>query len=266
MKKSIAIFSSLFLLFFSAWIALADSFKIEEVEVVERDTIEVLFSRQIDNSLTAIREFILENTTSWSEIQVLFSEVVIDDPNKVILILDEFLQEQTNYTITILDIKDVDGNTIEAGIDSVFTFNSWVLSIWNSDSTDDSDINQNGTFNQNEFEDEDEDVQQHDEIFEHEDVINDEDSTIAMENDDSDDVFQDDDWLQNLNSAPNEPQESHTGIGGSTISQDEMGASTLTHAENSEALPDTGPEIIFLLLLTMLLSAGILYFKQNRAY
>jgi hypothetical protein len=48
------------------------------------------------------------------EIEVLLSEVDSSNPTRLTLMLSDFLEENTNYTITILDISDTEGNTIEA--------------------------------------------------------------------------------------------------------------------------------------------------------
>jgi len=73
-----------------------------------------VFTRELSTNLDAVREFIIEKSDTMQEIEVLLSEVDSSNPTRLTLMLSDFLEENTNYTITILDISDTEGNTIEA--------------------------------------------------------------------------------------------------------------------------------------------------------
>lgn len=233
MKK---IFSSTLIIFlvsvFSSAVY-ADSFKIQEIEVIEADIIEIQFTRELDTSLTAIREFILEEESSAQEIEILLSEVVPEDATKVTLMLGDFLSENTDYTITVLDIKDIDGNTIEAWIDSVFTFNTGTMSIWDT-------------------------------------IVQDISTTLAEETQEEMELLlpeEDEDivWEENipeLNAAAE--FEDTTSLWGTTLQNDDMQNWVLTQAENNEALPDTWAEIFLIIILTLFLAGWYMYSQKLR--
>lgn len=241
MKKILSLGISFIFVIASLGNVSANSFTIEEIEVTQSDVIELIFTRELDNSLTAVREFILENTQTMIEIQVLLSDIDPNDPTRLTLVLDSFLEENTDYTITVLDINDKDGNTIEVWIDSIFTFNTGTLSIWQADAG-------NGASTQE------------DDILEQEEDM----QTETQIDEEITESFEDDPWLENLNSAPNEGQVVEDRRWGTTLSSNEMESSTLVHAENSESLPDTGPEIILLILMTLLMTGWVVYVKNRR--
>ncbi|MCH8518382.1 hypothetical protein LAT59_01270 [Candidatus Gracilibacteria bacterium] len=54
------------------------------------------------------------------------------------------------------------------------------------------------------------------------------------------------------------------GIAGTTTNGECVGTGVLTHAENNDTLPDTGPEIILLLIITFLLAGGYMYTRSIR--
>ncbi|MCH8518383.1 Ig-like domain-containing protein [Candidatus Gracilibacteria bacterium] len=142
MRKIYTALLGVFLVLLSLSSVSAETFKIDEVDIIELDIIELVFTRELDASLGAIQEFILEEQSSLNEIEILLSEVNPDNATRLTLMLGEFLEEETDYTITVLDIKDSGGNTIEAGIDSIFTFNTGRMTIGNNnqepESSDDS--------------------------------------------------------------------------------------------------------------------------------
>jgi len=233
---------SIFILAFCSllyWIpAYADTFKIQDVELIEADIIDVQFTRELDSSLTAIREFILEEESSALEIEILLSEVVQNDATKVTLMLDQFLKENTNYTITVLDIKDVDGNTIEAWIDSVFTFNTGIMSIANPSEpmTEAPDEN-----------------------------FPEEDSTLVSEDPVlSDDSIDDELMGIDLNAWAEIPWVDVSGMAWTTTHSQDTNSGIMTHAEQNTDLPETGPEIILLLLLSLLATSVFVYSKHPR--
>ena len=269
MKKLFASMAATLFLAGAFSVASADSFKIEEVEVIERDVIELLFTRELDSSLTAVREFILEDTETMVEINVLLSEVNPQNPQKLTLMLESFLEEENDYTITVLDIKDVEGNTIEAGIDSIFTFNTWILSI--GDQVAAPDETEEVMYDIDETEEVIYDVEETEEVMydvdETEEVMYDVEETLFEDeyeggsienaNDESQDLNM---WLENLNAAAEQSGD----IGGVTVTSEEMGVSIITQAENNDSLPDTWPEIVLLILIALILTAWIVYVKNYK--
>lgn len=233
---------SIFILAFCSllyWIPVhANTFKIQDVELIEADIIDVQFTRELDTSLTAIREFILEEESLALEIEILLSEVVQNDATKVTLMLDQFLKENTNYTITVLDIKDVDGNTIEAWIDSVFTFNTGIMSIANPSEAM---------------------IEAPDENFPEED------STLVNEEVElPDDSLEDELIGIDLNAWAETPWVDVSGIAWITTHSENTSSGIMTHAEQNTDLPETGPEIILLLLLSLLAAWVFVYSKHPR--
>ena len=235
-----------FVLLWSFVFVYADSFKIDSVEIIEKDIIEVIFTRELDQDPLAIRELTIEKTWSSDEIEILLSEVNPQDPFALTLLLDEFLEEDTSYTITIFDIKDVDGNTVETGLDSVFIFESGRLSIgeWQDWSNEENltwdvvaDEQLLGMLNQATQSSEDE--------------IHQSSEDVAIE-DNQIDVVEDD---SALHSAPEYEDEMEN--------QEYTWDSVLDQAEQNETLPETGPEILFLIFIVFIITWGYLYVRRK---
>lgn len=237
-KKILSIFILAFCILMY-WIPVyAETFKIQDVELIEADIIDVQFTRELDTSLTAIREFILEEESSALEIEILLSEVVQNDTTKVTLMLDQFLKENTNYTITVLDIKDFDGNTIEAWIDSVFTFNTGIMTIANPSEPM---------------------IQVPDENLPEEDS-----SLVSEELEFPDDSLDDELMGIDLNAWAEVSWIDVSGMAWTTTHSQDITPGVMIHAEQNTDLPETGPEIILLLLLSLLAAWMFLYSKHPR--
>ena len=120
--------------------------KFEFLSVVPKSpySLELSFSSELDNSNTAVRDFrITEKLNTWNEIQVLSSELDIQNPKKVILTLSEPTLPQLEYIITVIRVADKNGKTIESWIDSIGSF-VWAdleseNSILNEDEKDEKD-------------------------------------------------------------------------------------------------------------------------------
>ncbi len=235
MKKKVSFFILAAFLF---WIftlpAYAESFKIQEVEIIETDIIEIQFTRELDASLTEMREFILEEESTAQEVEILLSEVVPTDMTKLTLMLGSFLSENTDYTITVLDIKDIDGNTIEAWIDSIFTFNTWVMSI--ADAWVLTEI---------------EDLSPED--------IPVEEIPVLEEN-----ISLDDSLNIDLRAADEIPSMNLSWMGGTTINSHKMDTSVTSLANQNDDLPETWPEIALLLLFALIFTATYTYIQKLR--
>jgi hypothetical protein len=82
----------------------------------------MIFSLDMEAGSSAQRQFIIENTNSGEEIGVDISDVVPGKPQNILALLDGTLQPSTQYKITVIDIRDKEGNTIESGIDAFVNF------------------------------------------------------------------------------------------------------------------------------------------------
>jgi len=67
-------------------------------------------------------EFIVEEKISGKEIYIDLSQVNEDDIKNVIVLLSDEITPALEYKVTVLDIRDMDGNTIESGIDAFISF------------------------------------------------------------------------------------------------------------------------------------------------
>jgi hypothetical protein len=113
----------------------ATSLRIQKVIVINTTSIELTFSKILNTKVGAVRDFILENKESWEEVIIDASEVDEENPTKVIVILKNELQVGQQYELTIFDIQDTNGGTIELGIDAFITFDVPELSNLNTDVT-----------------------------------------------------------------------------------------------------------------------------------
>ena len=102
--------------------SLPNVLRISSVEVVNSDTLEFLFSQNLDTSPTAVREFMIENTKTWKEVAVDISDIDSTNPKNIIVVLSEDLEVNTSYKVTVLDIRDTSGKSIESGVDAFINF------------------------------------------------------------------------------------------------------------------------------------------------
>lgn len=98
--------------------------RIVDIQFIDEITLELEFSRQIESSAWARRGFIIEDTQMGTEIPVDISQVDMANPTKVLVLLWASLVENTDYKVTVLEIQDTAGNTIESGIDAFINFTS----------------------------------------------------------------------------------------------------------------------------------------------
>ena len=92
--------------------AQATSFRIEDVEVIDSSALEFIFSQNIEAD--AQREFILEERLSGEEVFIELTQVDENNPESVIVLLAEDLEVGVEYRVTVLDITNTSGNTIES--------------------------------------------------------------------------------------------------------------------------------------------------------
>jgi len=97
-------------------------FRVSEVEIIDEFSMYIKFSRSLDPSDTSPKDFIIEEKNTWLEALYTLARVDTDDTSKVIVIFDSELKPETEYEITVLDVRDSDGNNIESGIDAFLSF------------------------------------------------------------------------------------------------------------------------------------------------
>lgn len=116
------------------------TFALESINNLSLDILEVWFTVWLEDSEDAVREFKITNKNdSLDTFNTEFSYVDELDNTKVILTLDRELELGNEYEVVVIAINDINGNNIEAWIDSfeIFTvkeiteeenieINSWV--------------------------------------------------------------------------------------------------------------------------------------------
>ena len=100
------------------------NFRIKEVELIDNMTLALDFSENLDTSADASRSFVIEDSKMGTELELTMSQIDDSDSKRVILLLGVALKENTQYKITVLEIRNENGNTIESGIDAFVNFTS----------------------------------------------------------------------------------------------------------------------------------------------
>ena len=99
-----------------------DDFSLKEVKTLSLSELEFTFSRDLEDSPTAKREFIIKSSTG-KEISVASTQIG-EDKNTLQVFLGQDLEYATSYQVTVLAIKDTTGKTIENGIDALTQFST----------------------------------------------------------------------------------------------------------------------------------------------
>lgn len=227
----------------------ATSLRIDEVSVIDETSIEMIFTKAINTTPGAVREFILENKNTGDEISISVSEVDEENPTRIIAILDSALEENSQYELTILDIQDQNGGTIELWIDAFITFDTPAFT---EDTVD---------------------------MTAAEDNVNEE--TLSTDNNDINSDSQDDTSIdtntdEDMNEATDENMNNSDNISQNSagemiewnnawqnIATSDLSWNTLVAAGQSDTLPQTGPEHWLLAFLALGLAGGI-YYKNRR--
>ncbi len=123
-------------------------FRVNDVTVVDDTTLSINFTRPLDTSSSASQEFMIQNAQTGKEIPVDMSQVDSSIPSSVIVVVGSELAPNTKYDITVLDIRDSEGNAIEEGINGITSFTTW--SSWGSTNTPEEDIEMNSASEQEE--------------------------------------------------------------------------------------------------------------------
>lgn len=219
----------------NAWSeAQAVSLRIVEASVVDDTSIEMTFSLDMESWSNAQRQFIIENIESGEEIWVDISDVVPGKPQNILAILDRKLQSSSQYKITVIDVRDINGNTIESWIDAFVNFTTPAVftnvleSAWPQQ-----DTTSNETSNE----------------------------TDMIENTSTNVDISENLELETVINTQNTPQGNNAGT---TISTEEIAENTLNTAADNDKLPQTGPEHWILFLIAVMISTWLFYrFKAS---
>lgn len=213
--------------------AQAASLRIVEAKAVDESSVELMFSLEMESWNSAQREFIIENSVTGEEIGVDISDILPWKPKSILAILDQELETNTNYKITVLDIRDKDGNTIESGIDAFVNFTTPSTFVTSLEAA---------------WDEEGEDPIEDEIDFWSEEMNPDQDKPIEISSEDTPEENQTVTW--------NRPVGNNAGT---TISSEELSGNTLNAAAENEKLPQTWPEYWLLLLVAVMLWTWLFY-------
>ncbi len=211
------------------WTVDTSNFRIVDVEVVDESTIELKFSTDLEMSPDASRVFIVEDKQMGTEIPVDISQVSDSDNKNVLVLLWVDMVENTEYKVTVLEIRDAKGNTIESGIDAFVSYTTW------------------SNFGETSLNSAPEDV-----VITEEDEEEDEEEPVQLTATENEDDIPEDGTPQNKDDTKEiviTPLQStwktqSAGNGWSSLSQEDIDANKVTKAANStNKLPQAGPEM-----------------------
>lgn len=101
----------------------SEPFSLTSVWVLSFSELELTFSEAIESHSEAAREFrVVNKSDSLDELFVVKSEVDSWDSSKVIITFDRDTLPNTEYDITVIDMKSETGKNIESGIDGISSF------------------------------------------------------------------------------------------------------------------------------------------------
>lgn len=209
------------------------TFWIKNVEVIDASTLQFAFSSDLDTSATSVRSFVITNKTTKKTIEVDISEVSNANKKQVLLILGEELLPSTQYDVTVLEIRDSEGNNIESGIDGFISFSTPVSFEKETVITENTNPAPTSSGNTNE------------ETTETPLESAGEETTSTQEGN----VL----WGGILNQ----------GNAGVTINQNDINSNISQAAENNEKLPQTGPAQWILLLIASM-CIGFIFLANNK--
>lgn len=209
-------------------VAEAVNFRIKGVEVIAPETLSFEFSGELETGAAAVREFIIEEKIAGTDLAVDISDIDPTDPKKVIVVLSWEMKPVTQYKVTVLDIRDADGNTIESWVDAFISFTTPAVL----------------------------DEEEPEEETPAPEVTPEEETT---ENTNTEEEVE-------LEAAGPEQEtvEVNEGNAGTNISTDELSQNTSMTAESNEKLPQTGPEHILLILMALLLSGWVYLMSHTK--
>jgi len=220
--------------------------RLVQVEVIDETSIAMQFSVPMETGTNASRQFIMENVDTGEELSVDISDVIPGEPTNILAILWSPMTPSSEYKITVLDIRDTNGNTIESWIDAFLNFttpdefNMILESAWEENEDDNTIIVNNGPITN-------EDLVPNTDIPDYVTITN---SSETEEENGTDFVDEniDVEYAQSLGNNA-----------GTTISSDDLSDNTLNTAAENDKLPQTGPEHWILILVAVMLWTWIFY-------
>lgn len=198
---------------------------VKQVKVVSDNSFKLIFNVGLDTNPEAIRDFkIVDQTNGGLEKEVKKTEVDPTDFRNVLIDLAAPMWENTKYVVTVVTLQDKNGKTIESGIDGIISFVT--------------------------------------------------PSSFTIENIENQNVVVNTTNIPELNSGDVEAEQAATTTTGATqtswmkgqnIQLEEMKKTVTTSvAQDSKKLPQTGPEHIILLIVSLLV--WLLVFMYTKRY
>ena len=249
------------------------SFQALGVEVIDENTLEIEFNKDIDANNSSERTFIIEDKEMGTEIPVDISELDQDDPTRLFVLLGVDMVENTDYKVTILDLQDSEGNSIEAWIDAFLTFSTPVsfspleaapVQVVSVETENETVIVDNTTSSAQNEEDTSVTVQNTNSNVN----VSQDDKNISVavtDNKNTEEEIAEEKWEStqqtNITISPLNASANVTGsIAGKTLSEEEIWKGGVNQvAAKNDKLPKTGPEMWVLFLLIALFWGWILY-------
>jgi len=94
---------------------------VKDVEVIYSDKIKVIFTRDLDTSVEAVREFKIQDK-DWVESEVFVKSNELTKSNELDLKLESYLSTSTEYNFTIISLADFEWNLVESWVNISSTF------------------------------------------------------------------------------------------------------------------------------------------------
>jgi hypothetical protein len=90
------------------------------VSVISENQVKLSFNVDLDNSLSALREFKIIEEQTQKEVKIKNIDLV--GSKNLLLTFENKLTPAIKYKLTIISLLDKDGKNIEQGIDGISTF------------------------------------------------------------------------------------------------------------------------------------------------
>lgn len=97
-----------------------NSFWLTQVSVISENQVKLSFNVDLDNSLSALREFKIIEEQTQKEVKIKNIDLV--GSKNLLLTFENKLTPAIKYKLTIISLLDKDGKNIEQGIDGISTF------------------------------------------------------------------------------------------------------------------------------------------------
>jgi len=209
-----------------AWVVTSNDFALDEVTVLSSNELELSFTNIVDASEDAVREFKLMPKSGWSELVITNADVNNFDPMRVTITTQDDLVEETQYELTVVSMQDIDKNNIEAGIDGINTF---TVPRWSTTTYEET-----------------------------------QEAPVEVVDLASEDIELNAAWSEQVKEQTKEEVKTPS-KGWETLSEDEVVKTAETAAKDNEALPQTGPETVLLLLLAIMIGWGVFFLNARKA-